>query len=229
MVSFSTVEEWLHPYAVPFFKLQYPTDTPTVTDSFHDSAYYNTGKLDFCLVITCIAVMAFFRDAFRLGVFEPFARWKLSKDLECKRLQANAIKANGNGHSTNGNAHAANGHDTNGNGHAVKAPNGDVNGSSLRKGPTPRELRILHRSVLRFAEQGWSVIYYTLQLSYGLVCQLFFSLIHYLSCHRSISIDIYQRAYSTLWICGKDILIFSFLALSSCTTSHKLLSTYTRY
>ncbi|KAG6821233.1 hypothetical protein H0H93_002343 [Arthromyces matolae] len=98
--------------------------------------------------------MAVLRDALRLGVFEPLAHWKLTRDLY-KRKELEAKKSNGhaNGHAiTNG---VANG---NGNGHAA----------ATVTPPTPKELRKVHRSVLRFAEQGWSVVYYTLQWSYGL-------------------------------------------------------------
>ncbi|KAJ6599117.1 TLC domain-containing protein [Mycena vulgaris] len=140
----SSPEHWLPPYLAPFFSLSHPTDTPADPDSFPDSAYFNTGGLDVCLLITCIAVMAVFRDALRLGVFEPFARWKLARDLQArrsKRMNGNG-KANGNGEA-NGHAHAEN---------AV----------------SKKELRHMHRSVLRFAEQGWSAFYYPLQWAFGL-------------------------------------------------------------
>ncbi|KAJ7507745.1 TLC domain-containing protein [Mycena galericulata] len=92
-------------YVAPFFTLSHRTDTPTNPDSFPDSAYYTTGAKDVCLLLTCMVVMAGLRDALRLGVFEPFARWKLTRDME---------------------------------------------------------------SVLRFAEQGWSAVYYPLQWFFGL-------------------------------------------------------------
>ncbi|KAJ7117665.1 TLC domain-containing protein [Mycena epipterygia] len=71
----------LSPYLTPFLVLSHPTDTPAEPDSFPASAYYNTGPKDVCLLITCIAVMAILRDVLRLGVFEPFARWKLARDM----------------------------------------------------------------------------------------------------------------------------------------------------
>ncbi|KAK7049573.1 Sphingosine N-acyltransferase lag1 [Paramarasmius palmivorus] len=139
------VSEWLHPYLVPFFTLSYPTDTPQNPDSFPDSQYYNTGLLDLCLIVTIIAVMAVLRDAFRLGVFEPFAEWKLTRDLRNATKKASPkMNGNGNGH--------ANG---NGNGHVIPPI-------------TTKQRRILHRSVLRFAEQGWSAVYYPLQWAFGL-------------------------------------------------------------
>lgn len=143
------------PFLLPFFVLQYPTDPPANPDSFPTSNYYNAGKLDICLVISLIAIMAILRDAFRLGVFEPFARWKLTRDLNRRRKEREAKKHWTNGHANgNGTVHM--------NGHAL------ANGNSTSP-YTQRELHHLNRSVLRFAEQGWSVVYYSLQWCYGLV------------------------------------------------------------
>lgn len=145
------------PYLEPFISLSYPTNTPKDPDSFPRSAYYDTGRRDICFIITCIVVMAVLRDTLRLGVFEPFARWKLSRDLTLRKKQK-SLRAVANG-TANGQAESGD----NKNGHA--APR------SLH--PSPRELRQVHRSVLRFAEQGWSVVYYTFQWSSGLVCRSF--------------------------------------------------------
>ncbi|KAJ7744493.1 TLC domain-containing protein [Mycena maculata] len=134
----SSPEDWMSPYVAPFFTLSHRTDTPTNPDSFPDSAYYNTGPKDICLIITCMAVMAVLRDVLRLGVFEPFARWKLTRDMEWRRSKT----MNGNG--------KANGHPR-------------VNGGISKK-----ELRHMRRSVLRFAEQGWPAVYYPIQWFYGL-------------------------------------------------------------
>jgi len=46
--------------------------------------------------------------------------------------------------------------------------NGNSNGTISDTRLTPKELRQLHRSMIRFAEQGWSVIYYPLQWCFGL-------------------------------------------------------------
>jgi len=139
----------LSPYLRPFITLSYPTTQPKNPDSFYNSTYYTTGWQDVCLIITCIAVMAILRDALRLGFFEPLANWKLHRDLRLRKLRAADTKINSNGYR---NEHA------NGNGHTIT--------DSTR--PTPKELRQVHRSVLRFAEQGWSFVYYTIQCSYGL-------------------------------------------------------------
>lgn len=140
-------------YIQPFVSLSYPTDTPKDPDSFPHAQYYNTGHTDICFIITCILVMAILRDALRLGVLEPFARWKLSRDLKFRKKRKALRVANGN---VNGEAKTAGSE----NGHVA---NGDLH-------PSAQELRQVHRSVLRFAEQGWSVVYYTFQWSLGLVC-----------------------------------------------------------
>jgi len=137
----------------PFYTLQYPTQTPDHPDSFPDSQYYNVGKLDICMLISIIAVMAILRDALRLGFFEPLARWKLYRDLRKKRSKgpvASALNSNGHKKSLNGYS----------NGHA----NGHTSPS-----PTAKEIRLIERSVMRFAEQGWPVVYYPLQWAFGLV------------------------------------------------------------
>lgn len=144
---------WLPTQLIPFFTLSYPTAPPAHPDSFPDSNYYATGLLDGCFIITVIAIFAVLRDATRLLVMEPFARWKLARDLRLakrKLVQANG-KANGNGH--------ANGH---ANGYAA----------GLER-VTPAERRKMQHSVIRFAEQGWSVVYYTVQMFFGMVRLVF--------------------------------------------------------
>lgn len=144
-------------YVAPFFSLQYPTETPAHPDSFPHSAYYNAGKFDICILISCVAAMALLRDAFRLGLFEPLARWKLLRDLELKRKGT----SNEPNYRVNGDASH---HIANGNGN-----NEYANDKSTAVTASRKELRQLNRSVLRFAEQGWSVVYYSLQWSFGLV------------------------------------------------------------
>ncbi|KAF5322619.1 hypothetical protein D9619_000319 [Psilocybe cf. subviscida] len=159
----------LRDYLVPFYTLQYPVATPAHPDSFSDSAYYTVGPLDACIVIATIAVMAVLRDVLRLYAFEPFARWKLHRDLAARlntRMKGVANgKANGNGYAANGNGAApnGNGHAANGNGHS----NGHANGVAKASQPTAKDLKQLNRKVMRFAEQGWSVVYYIAQFAFG--------------------------------------------------------------
>ncbi|KAH0839994.1 longevity assurance proteins LAG1/LAC1 [Lanmaoa asiatica] len=147
------VSEWLPSFLIPFFTLSYPTPPPLDPDSFHGSLYYTTGILDACVIVSCIAVMAVLRDITRIYLMEPFAKWKLTRDW--KRSQREKIKVN-------------------------VSPKAPVNGSSIPNGlagrkngeHTPltiskRDARRIHRSMLRFAEQGWSFIYYTLNFAFG--------------------------------------------------------------
>ncbi|KIJ69998.1 hypothetical protein HYDPIDRAFT_104672 [Hydnomerulius pinastri MD-312] len=153
--------EWLPSFLVPFFTLSYPTTTPTDPDSFHDSSYYNTGILDACFIISCIAVMAVLRDLTRIYVMEPFAKWKLTRDW--KRSQRTKSKPNGNPNGvSNGSANGSSAQ----NGHVHHA-NGDTNGEYTHLAMSKRDARKIHRSMLRFAEQSWSFIYYTVNFLYG--------------------------------------------------------------
>ncbi|KAK2466171.1 hypothetical protein APHAL10511_001813 [Amanita phalloides] len=138
------VQHWMPSYLMPFLSLSYPTQAPLNPDSFKTSFYYGTGQMDLCLVVTIIAVMAVLRDAFRLWLFEPFAQWFLTRELERRRRRKVETKVNGSTKTI------SNGH-------------GDSNDNSNQK-----ELRRVHRSVLRFAEQGWSFVYYTTQSAFGL-------------------------------------------------------------
>ncbi|KAF9263459.1 longevity assurance proteins LAG1/LAC1 [Marasmius fiardii PR-910] len=153
MNSFNA-SEWLHTSLLPFFTLSYPTDLPKNPDSFHDAKYYGVGPQDLCLIITIIAVYAILRDVLRLGVFEPFSRWKLNRDLQ-QKYATKGMKHNGNVAKTNGHS------SLHGNGHVI------TNGNGQAARPTKKEQRKFHRSVLRFAEQGWPIVYYPLQTAYG--------------------------------------------------------------
>lgn len=164
--------QWLVQNYNVFTQLSYPTSRPDITDSFHDSNYYNGGRADIFFIVTCIAVMAILRDALRLLVFEPFARWKLMNDLQrklaadsprAKKAAAVDLRSNGRSSSMNGNGKLANGHGHTMNGNGL--PDG-VDNSTIK--PTKKQLKIVHRSVLRFAEQGWSVLYYTFSWTFGL-------------------------------------------------------------
>ena len=154
-MSTSSILPWFPQYLLPFFSLSYPMDPPPKTDSFHDSQHFGTGWLDICTIVGLIAAMAILRDLARLYVFEPIARWKLSKDLRAKKL---AARKNGGSPSlkaklvSNG---AANGHQANGDVHEITF--------------TAVEKRRIHRSVLRFAEQGWALLCYSFQCGFGFV------------------------------------------------------------
>ncbi|KAN0126571.1 longevity assurance proteins LAG1/LAC1 [Russula decolorans] len=131
-------------FLVPFVSLSYRVDPPPNPDSFPNSSYYDIGYLDVCLIVTIISTMAILRDATRILLFEPFANWQLTRDW--RRRQA--LKSG----SATPDSKASN----------VKT-NGRINGPAEH---SPEARRIRH-SVVRFAEQGWQVVYYSWQWSLG--------------------------------------------------------------
>ena len=154
MVSAS---EWLLSFLAPLFTLSYLTETPASTDSFPDSNYYTIGPRDAYFVVGCIAVMAILRDICRIYIMEPFAEWFLTPKVEVYKRQTHI-----NG-TTNGVANGLNGNE---NGHDSSNSNRKV----LTKQNNGLNKKLIRRRVLRFAEQGWSMIYYTSSWSYGMVC-----------------------------------------------------------
>ncbi|KAF8553807.1 longevity assurance proteins LAG1/LAC1 [Imleria badia] len=148
------VSTWLPSFLVPFFTLSYATTPPAHPDSFHDSLYYATGVLDACVIVSCIALMAVLRDITRIYLAEPFAKWKLTRDWE--RSQREKIKVNGapNRGSVIGSS----------------VPNGIVshnNGEHASLAMSRRDIRRIHRSMLRFGEQSWSFIYFSVNFTFG--------------------------------------------------------------
>jgi len=148
-------------FFVPFVSLSYPVDPPPNPDSFPDSSYYDVGYLDVCLIVTIIATMAILRDSARILLFEPFANWKLTRDW--RRRQA--LKSG----SATPDSKASN----------VKT-NGRIDGRVTTIGSAEKlvadrpaehsaEARRIRHAVVRFAEQGWQVVYYSCQWSLGLV------------------------------------------------------------
>lgn len=154
-MSASVLPPWVPQYVMPFFSLSYPTDPPQKIDSFHNSQYFENGLLDVCTIVGLIAAMAILRDLTRIYLLEPFARWKLSRDLRAKKLAKNGgsltppLKAKlvSNG--------VTNGH--------------HVSGDAQEITFTAVEKRRIHRSVLRFAEQGWALFCYSFQTGFGFV------------------------------------------------------------
>lgn len=162
----NSIPPWVPQYLLPFFSLSYPTDPPLKTDSFHNSQYYSTGWLDLCTIVGLIATMAILRDLARVYVFEPFACWKLSKDLKAKKVASGR-----NSCSSSPMLEAKLVSNGMGNGHQA---NGNAQGVTL----TVAEKRKIHRSVLRFAEQGWALLCYSFQCGFGLVSPLFLLGVH---------------------------------------------------
>lgn len=201
----------LPPFLVPFVSLSYRVDPPANPDSFPDSSYYNIGYLDVCLIVTIIAIMATLRDAARILIFEPFANWKLTRDW--RRRQA--LKSG----TATPESKASN----------VKT-DGRINGSVTTIGSAEKlvadrpaehspEARRIRRAVVRFAEQGWQVVYYSWQWSLGVVRVSPFG-----NAPANLS-------YSTFTITfprasGQGTLIYPSPVLSRRTISCRCLSTY---
>lgn len=183
---------WLPSYLLPFVTISYPAATPAAPDSFPDSKHYDLGLLDGCLMISIIIAFAALRDVARLFILEPFARWWLTRVLVASKTATLAHpkeKANG---TANGNGHVF--HDHTGDGHPPSA-NGNghvaVTGIQLSK----REAKKMRKSVLRFAEQGWDLIYSSFAWGFGLVsCLLHLNLFAWSSYDTSTSIAMCRRA-----------------------------------
>ena len=156
------VSKWLPSFLVPFFTLSYPTTPPAHHDSFHDSLYYTTGILDACIIVSCIIVMVVLRDITRIYLMELLAKWKLTRDWE--RFQREKIKVNGVPKGTVIGSSISNSIASHKNGERERVP---LNMSK-------RDARQMHRSILRFGEQGWSFVYYTINFSFGVVSSLFY-------------------------------------------------------
>jgi hypothetical protein len=153
-------------FLVPFVTLSYPVNPPLKPDSFPDSAYYEIGYRDVCVIVTLIAIMAILRDAARVLVLEPFAIWKLTRDWRRRQASKSGSSTPDMRASVNDplNVNAS----------------GKVNGPVTTIGSAeklvadrpPDKSRDAHRirhAVLRFAEQGWQALYYLIQWSLGIV------------------------------------------------------------
>lgn len=153
---------WLPESLIPFFTLSYPVEPPQNPDSYPNSHYYGTGRLDACFVLTWIVVLGILRECLRLGILEPFARQYLyRKDM------AELSKKGARNGSTNG--HAA----SNGDFHPALPPPKPVVSSTknvVKRRPKGMDKTTWRRerSTLRFAEQGWQLTYYLVYSPLGL-------------------------------------------------------------
>ena len=183
------ISEWLPSFLVPFFTLSYPTIPPAHPDSFHDSFYYATGILDACVVVSCIAVMAVLRDITRIYLAEPFAKWKLTRNWEGS--QREKIIANGAAKGSVIGSLVPN--------NIASRKNGDRALLTMSK----RDARTIHRSMLRFGEQSWSFVSYTVNFTFGIVSNRDASKYTSLTPIRpSMCIATFPPDYCILQICG---------------------------
>ncbi|KAG8837689.1 sphingosine N-acyltransferase lag1 [Serendipita sp. 400] len=157
--SFQWHEVSLSTLIRPFLQLSYPTARPANPDSFPNANYYDIGLLDGCFIISTMAVFAILREIVRLHIMTPFANKFLFGNMrgyQCKTLKSKKANGHANGQANGGHIHA-NGHS---NGHA----NG--NGHYAARRISARN-RVRERNVIRFAEQGWAFVYYTIWWSFG--------------------------------------------------------------
>jgi very-long-chain ceramide synthase len=204
-------------FLVPFVTLSYPVNPPLKPDSFPDSAYYDIGYRDVCVVVTLIAIMAILRDAARVLILEPFANWKLTRDWRRRQVSKSGSSTPDTRASVNDplNVNAS----------------GKVNGPVTTIGSAeklvadrpPDKSRGAHRirhAVIRFAEQGWQAIYYLIQWSLGIVRVTY---------HLRLAMHFYAQnsIFTTTYpqTSGQDILTCPSPVSSSCTTLCKYLST----
>lgn len=137
----------------PFVQLSYPVPRPPNPDSFQNWNYYDIGPLDVFFIVSAMAVFAVGREIVRLHIMTPFANKYLFGSTKGWQRYKKRSKVNGN-HSSNG---ISNGNGVaNGNGHYA-----------LRK--ISAKNRVRERNVIRFAEQGWALVYPIIWWSFGLV------------------------------------------------------------
>jgi acyl-CoA-dependent ceramide synthase len=177
-------------FLAPFLQLSYPVAPPSNPDSFPNSNYYDIGPLDACFIISTMAVFAVLREIVRLKIMTPFANkvlfgstsgyrplYRRSASSSSTSLLANGksngITANGTNGLSNGNGFPSTGtlaSKLNGNGNGHGHANGNGNGAhhyAARR--MSAKNRVRERNVIRFAEQGWAIVYYTIWFSYGVV------------------------------------------------------------
>jgi very-long-chain ceramide synthase len=195
--------QWLSPYLVPFAYLSYPTEAPKNPDSFQGSSYYKTGIKDACFVIAWIAVLAILREFVRLAIMEPFARAWLSKQaarggISTPKILQKSEKTTPAAKETMKDQSAEPKQKVEDEGLELllrSRRNGNAKPKLEKitkrrmKGMTKEEWK-RERSVLRFAEQGWTLVYYSVYRSLGIVRLLLLCLV-LLSTPGSISISNY--------------------------------------
>lgn len=139
---------------------------------------YDVSWLDLAFVAGWTLLFTVLREVMMRGVFAPFMRRWMRQEHEA-RLVKRASRANGkkleasplaNGHSTTGTI--ANGHAANGVVQQVPARKGIVDNASAKDQPSKskrmtKRQRLEEKKVTRFAEQGWSLLYYIVFWSFG--------------------------------------------------------------
>ncbi|KAG8749114.1 sphingosine N-acyltransferase lag1 [Ceratobasidium sp. 428] len=158
-----------------FVGLSYPVPAPDDIDSYYDATYYNKGPKDLLFVATWVVLLALFREMLMRSFFMPIARWRFASLAAAKR-DARPTSPNG-----------APPRPVKSKGQTASekiAPDASMKAvkkrtSSRRASPAgkpvkswtetkkDRDAKLLERNVLRFAEQGWSLAYYTVFWALG--------------------------------------------------------------
>ncbi|CAE6407410.1 unnamed protein product [Rhizoctonia solani] len=152
-------------YLEPFIAPSYPVPSPPDPDSYYDAIYYNKGPKDLLFVATWVVLLVIFREALMRGFFMPIARWRLDSLAKAKQNR----RANKRDPPSVGEKLVK----------TAKAP--EVRQRKVSPASKPakpikswmetkksRDAKLRERKVVRFAEQGWSLAYYTVFWTFGM-------------------------------------------------------------
>jgi acyl-CoA-dependent ceramide synthase len=164
-----------------FVGLSYPVPTPHDTDSYYGATYYNKGPNDLLFVATWVVLLAVFRELLMRFFFMPIARWRFDSLAAAKR-RARPTSPNGAPVRLKAKTHTV--------GEKIATAPQDTSAKSVRQRPSrrssptgsvnkpvkswtetkkDRDAKLHERNIVRFAEQGWSLTYYTVFWALGVV------------------------------------------------------------
>lgn len=158
------------PALQPFIGLSYPVPIPEDADSYYEATYYNKGPNDLLFIATWVVLLASFRELLMRFFFMPIARWRFESLAQAKQ-GARSARQKANGHTVSEKLAAS----------PTKTTPAPVRQrrTSPSKPAKPvkswtetkksRDAKLRERNVLRFAEQGWSLAYYTVFWALGMV------------------------------------------------------------
>lgn len=214
-----------------FVGISYPVPAPDDIDSYYHATYYTKGPKDLLFVATWTVLLALFREGLMRFFFMPIARWRLEHLAAAKRNarptspSGTPARVKANGHTIGEKIATA---PTDGSTKSVRqrtSRRSSPVGSPKKPAKTwtetkkDRDAKLLERNVVRFAEQGWSMAYYSVFWALGMVCfqtRIF----------RHVLNFIFFRAYTSIFpafpfkrnTSGSTILFASFPALLNSTT-----------
>jgi acyl-CoA-dependent ceramide synthase len=158
----------------PFIGLSYPVPTPKDTDSYFDATYYNKGPKDLLFVATWVVLLAVCREVLMRFFLMPVARWRLESLAAAKHGARLARKSNGHAISEK-----------------LAAPTKTTPTLVRQRRPSPskftkpvktwtetkksRDAKLRERNIVRFGEQGWSLVYYSVFWALGMVRYAFYT------------------------------------------------------